>query len=147
MTDTAIVLKKLANLREHVARARRRRPSTVAELRADLDRQDAIALSLLVAIQEAADIAFHVVADEGWGTPSSYAEGFEILSRHAVIDAKLAHRMTLAAGLRNRIAHGYASLDVERMWAEIPDGLDALDRYAAAIARFIAPVEPDPARR
>jgi uncharacterized protein YutE (UPF0331/DUF86 family) len=139
MTDAAVVLKKLANLREHLLRVRRRRPPTVEELRNDLDRQDAIALSLLVAIQEAADIAFHVVADEGWGTPSSYAEGFEILSRHAVIDAELAHRMTLAAGLRNRIAHGYASLDLERMWVEIPEGLDALERYVIAIARFLAP--------
>lgn len=146
MTDAAVVLKKLANLREHLVRVRRRRPSTAEQLRGDLDRQDAIALSLLVSIQEAADIAFHVVADEGWGTPASYAEGFEILSRRGVIDADLAHRMTLAAGLRNRIAHGYASLDAERMWAEIPDGLDALERYSSAVARFMKPSGERPDR-
>ncbi len=42
-------------------------------------------MSLLVAIHEATDIAFQVTGDEGWGIPSSYAEGFEILSRHGVI--------------------------------------------------------------
>jgi uncharacterized protein YutE (UPF0331/DUF86 family) len=139
VTDSALVLRKLANLREQVARVRRRRPSSVEELRSDVDRQDALALSLLVAIQEASDIAFHVAADEGFGAPSSYGEGFRLLAQHGLLDADLAERMTLAAGLRNRIAHGYASLDVERLWGEIPDGLDALDRYAAAIARFLGP--------
>ncbi|MGH7899893.1 MAG: type VII toxin-antitoxin system HepT family RNase toxin [Candidatus Binatia bacterium] len=123
----------------HLGRAKRRRPETVEALRADVDLQDALALSLLVAIQEAVDLAFHIVADEGWGVPSSYAESFEILSRHGVIDAALAGDMAAASGLRNRIAHGYALLDVSRLWHEIPTGLAALERYAAAIARFVPP--------
>jgi uncharacterized protein with HEPN domain len=42
-------------------------------------------------------------------------------------------------GVRHRIAHGYATLDVERIWAELPAGLDVLDAYARAIARFLPP--------
>lgn len=139
MTDAAIVLQKLATLRDHLGRVRRRRPASVEALRADVEVQDALALSLLVAIQEAVDIAFHISADEGWGVPSSYAESFEILSRHDVIDAKLAGELASTAALRNRIAHGYASVDVERLWAEIPSGIAALERYVEAIARFIPP--------
>jgi uncharacterized protein YutE (UPF0331/DUF86 family) len=137
VTDTAIVSQKLTSLTEHLGRARRRRPGTLDALRADIDLQDALALSLLVAIQDAVDVAFHIVADEGWGVPASYAESFEMLARHGVIDVTLASEMAAAAGLRNRIAHGYASLDVTRLWNEMPAGLDALERYAAAIARFV----------
>jgi len=137
VTDTAVVLQKLASLTEHLGRAKRRRPATVEALRSDVDVQDALALSLLVAIQEAVDLAFHIVADEGWGVPSSYAESFEILARHGVIDAALASDMAGASGLRNRIAHGYASIDVSRLWTEMPTGLAALERYAVAIARFV----------
>jgi uncharacterized protein YutE (UPF0331/DUF86 family) len=50
-------------------RSRRRRPVSVDVLRKDVDLQDALAMSLLVAIQEAVDIAFHIAADEGWGVP------------------------------------------------------------------------------
>ena len=142
MTDRAVVLQKLASLRDHVGRVRRRRPASVDALRSDQDLQDAIALSLLVAIQEAADIAFHVAADEGWGIPASYAEGFELLARNGVIDPGAAGEMAAAAGLRNRIAHGYASVDVDRLWAEIPSGIAALECFAAALARFIGPVQP-----
>jgi uncharacterized protein YutE (UPF0331/DUF86 family) len=74
VTDAGLVLHKLGVLREHVARARRRRPTSAELLRGDVDRQDALAMSLLVAIQEAVDVAFHIIADEQWGVPSSYAE-------------------------------------------------------------------------
>jgi hypothetical protein len=35
------------------------------------------------------------------------------------------------------LAHGYASVDLSRLWAELPSGLDALARYVGAIAVFL----------
>jgi len=139
VTDALIVLKKLAMLREHAARVRRRRPPTREAFESDVDVQDALALSFLVAVQEANDIAMHVAADEGWGVPSSYAEAFEILANHGVITAEHARELAGVAAVRNRIAHGYASVDPGRIWNELPAGLDALDRYVEAIARLAAP--------
>ena len=94
-------------------------------------------MSLLVAIQEAVDVAFHVASDEGWGIPASNAESFEILARQGVIDAALARQMGSGAALRKRIAHGYATLDLPRLWAELPAGLDAVQAYCAAIAAYL----------
>jgi uncharacterized protein YutE (UPF0331/DUF86 family) len=139
MTDAVVVLRKLATVREHVARVRRRRPETPALLRADVNLQDALAMSLLVAVQEATDVAFHIVADEAWGVPSSYADGYVILSQRGIIDGVLADEMSRLVAMRNRLAHGYATLDVDRIWAEVPAGLDALERYATTIARFVPP--------
>ena len=142
MTDSELVIQKLAVLRDHLARSRRRRPVEVDRLRDDVDLQDSLSLSVLVAIQEAIDIAFHIVSDEGWGAPASYAESFDLLQRHGVIDAALARVLSGAVGLRNRVAHAYATLDIERLWAELPAGLDALERYAQAIATFLPPLVP-----
>jgi uncharacterized protein YutE (UPF0331/DUF86 family) len=101
MTDRVLVLRRLARLIDALANARQRRPSDVATLRADALLRDALALSVLVAVQEAVDVAFHIVTDEGWGVPASYAEGFELLARHGVLEAEVARAMTGAAGLRN----------------------------------------------
>ena len=138
MTNTALVLSKLGTLGDHVDRMERRRATTLAEFRADVDRQDALALSLLVALQEASDIALHIASDEGWGVASSYAASFELLARRGVIREDQAARLAVAA-LRNRGAHGYATVDVERIWREVPDGITILREYAGAIARFLAP--------
>jgi uncharacterized protein YutE (UPF0331/DUF86 family)/predicted nucleotidyltransferase len=137
VTDPVLVVRKLAALEEHCARARRRRPESLEALRANVDLQDALAMSLFVAIQEAVDIAFHIVADEGWGVPGSYAEGFATLSDRGVIDRALAGDLARVVGVRHRIAHGYASIDLDRLWAELPAGLDALRRYASAVAAFL----------
>jgi uncharacterized protein YutE (UPF0331/DUF86 family) len=136
LTDRLVVLKKLAMLREHAARVRRRRPATREAFESNVDIQDAIALSFLVATQEANDIALHLAADEGWGLPSSYAEAFDLLARNHVLTPEHARELAAVASVRNRIAHGYASIDPGRLWAELPAGLDALDRYVEAIARF-----------
>lgn len=137
MTDIEVILRKLAVATEHVRRARKRRPESSDALAADEDLQDALSLSLLVAIQEAIDIAFHISTDEGWGLPASNAESFELIARHGVIQPELARHMGAAAALRNRIAHGYASVDLARLWAELPAGLDAIDLYLRDIARFL----------
>lgn len=137
MTDQTLVLAKLTTLREHADRMERRRPATLDAFRADVDRQDALALSLVVALQEAADVALHIASDEGWGVPSSYADSFEVLARRGVITAELAQRMGAIASLRNRIAHGYGTVDFERIWREAPAGVAALRELAAAIAAFL----------
>lgn len=74
MTNAALALTKLTTLREHVDRMERRRRSMLQAFRDDPERQDALALSLIVAVQEAMDIALHIASDEGWGIASSYAK-------------------------------------------------------------------------
>lgn len=139
MTDPTLVLAKLSTLREHVDRMERRRPSTAEAFQGDVDTQDALSLSLIVALQESADIALHIASDEGWGVASSYAESFELLGRREVITPQLAQRMAAIAALRNRVAHGYGSVDFQRIWRETPEGVKAMREYAAAIAAYLAP--------
>ena len=137
MTNALLVTRKLVVLREHLARLRRRRPDSLERLRADEDRIDAIAMSVMVVVQEATDIAFHVASDEGWGVPSTYREGFALLADKGLVSRSLADELGAAARLRNRIAHGYASLDVEILWRELPRGIEAFEAYATAIAAHL----------
>lgn len=142
MTDPLLVLRKLSLLREHLSRVRRRRPHSREALRDDVDLQDALAMSLLVAVQEAIDIAMHVAADEGWGLPASHAEAFDLLARHAVLSPAHARELAGVVAVRNRIAHGYASVDLDRLWSELPAGVETLDRFAEAIAGFMDRTSP-----
>jgi uncharacterized protein YutE (UPF0331/DUF86 family) len=137
VTDSLLVLKKLAIVREHILRVRRRRPEAVEAFVADIDMQDATAMSFVVAVQEAADIAFHVVADEGWGLAGSYRDAFDALARHGVVTAAHANELADCAKVRNRVVHGYTTVDAERFWVELPAGIDALERYIHAIARHV----------
>lgn len=96
-----------------------------------------------MAVQEASDIALHMAADEGWGVPPSYGEGFLLLADHGIIDRPLATELAAMAALRNRLAHGYASVDAGRVWNELPSGIASLEAFSSAIARRLG-VRPDP---
>lgn len=89
---------------------------------------------LFLAIQECIDLAAHWVADEGWGEPDDAGSAFDVLADRGVIGRDAASALRGATGLRNRIAHGYALLDYDRVYREAQPGIPALRQFLAAIA-------------
>jgi len=65
VTNVVLVARKLAILEEHLRRLRERRPAELKVFEADSLLQDAVALSLLVVVQEAIDIALHIASAGG----------------------------------------------------------------------------------
>ena len=106
----------------------------LADFLADPQGRDLAAFYLFLAIQKVLDLAAHWVADAGWPAPADGSSSFTVLAEHGEIDAGLANGLRAAAGLRNRIAHGYANLDHGRLHAEFEQGITTLRRFLAAVA-------------
>jgi uncharacterized protein YutE (UPF0331/DUF86 family) len=106
----------------------------VEDFLADIDEQDLVTFHLLRAIQEAIDLAVHWVADSGLQPPDDVGSAFDILADEKRIDRDLADRMRGAVGLRNRIVHGYASLDHRRLHAELTDGIATVRRFLLKVS-------------
>lgn len=100
---------------------------------ADPKARDLSLFYLFLSIQECIDLAAHWVADEGWGEPDDAASAFDALADRGVIARETATALRGAAGLRNRIAHGYALLDYQRVHREAQPGIPALREFLAAI--------------
>ena len=100
---------------------------------ADPQGRDLALFYLFLAIQEYIDLAAHWVADEGWSGPDDAGSAFDVLADHGMIERGTATTLRAAAGLRNRIAHGYAMLDYSRVHREAQDGIPALRAFLAAI--------------
>jgi uncharacterized protein YutE (UPF0331/DUF86 family) len=90
---------------------------------------------VFLAIQECIDLAAHWVADEGWAEPDDAGSAFDVLADRGVIDRETATVLRGAVGLRNRIAHGYAQLDYERVHRETQPGIPALRAFLVAASR------------
>jgi uncharacterized protein YutE (UPF0331/DUF86 family) len=102
---------------------------------ADPKGRDLSLFYLFLAIQECIDLAAHWVADEGWGEPDDAGSAFDVLADRGVLDRSTATALRAAAGLRNRIAHGYALLDYARVHREAQAGIPALRDFLAAIVK------------
>ncbi len=140
MVDRHLVEQKLAAIADRVARLETRRPASRASFMADRDLQELIAFNVFLAFQEALDLAAHLISDACWTFPTTAREHFSVLSRHGVLTPETAAAMGRCAGLRNLIAHAYGTLDLGRLYDEVPDGMAALRAFCAEIAR--QPDEP-----
>jgi len=137
LTNAPLVARKLAVLADHLGRLTARRPTEFFRYQADTLLQDAVALSILVVVQEAMDISLHIASDEGWEVATTFRDAFDVLAKHSVITSELAARLGATAQLRNRIAHGYATVDAERVWTELPSGIETFEAFSAAVAAFL----------
>ena len=137
MVRVDVIAAKLAELDARVARVRKHTPATAAALGADQDTLDLVSFNLMLCVQAAADIASHVVADEGWRPAVTLADAFDRLHENAVISRSTADAMSKAAGLRNVVAHGYAGIDLASVFAAASRGVSDLDAFAAEVAHWV----------
>ena len=137
MVKPDVVAQKVASARGRLQAADPIFERSLDEFLEDEPARDLACFYLFLAIQECIDIAAHWIADEDWGAPGDIAEVFDILRDKGVIDAEMARGMRGATGLRNRIAHGYGSLDPDRIWEEYRPGSKLVRGFLAAVAGAI----------
>jgi uncharacterized protein YutE (UPF0331/DUF86 family) len=137
MVHADLVTAKLGELGARIARVRARVPATAGELRANQDALEIVSFNLMLCVRSAADIASHLIADEGWRPALTLAGVFDRLAENAVIGSATAASMAKAAGLRNVVAHGYAGIDVAIVFAAASRGVDDLEAFASEVAAWV----------
>jgi uncharacterized protein YutE (UPF0331/DUF86 family) len=134
--DAAVVDARLRELSRRLRRVQARKPASAKALAADEDLQDILARNLEVAIQNCADIAFHLCAVHG-AMPASAGDAFTELGRLGLIDAVLAARLRLAAGFRNVLAHEYTQIDWKIVLQVVRTGTRDLAAFGKAVAKIL----------
>jgi uncharacterized protein YutE (UPF0331/DUF86 family) len=135
VVDPHLLEQKLAAVSARLDRIGARLPDTRDRFIEDQDAQESVAFNLFIAFQEALDIAAHVIAASGFEMPGTAREHFYILQRHQLLSTGTAEAMARCAGLRNLIAHAYGTLDLGRLYDELPAGRATLERFCAEMAR------------
>lgn len=134
MVDAAVLARKIAAIRDAVARIREVVPDTAAAFLSDRTAREVVTLNLFLALQETIGLATHWLADDGVAVPDTYGEVFPILAERGVIDPALGERLRAAAGLRNLVAHQYGVLDFRRVHAVACHELDDLLTFCEQLA-------------
>lgn len=84
------------------------------------------------------DVANHLIASEGWRTPTDFRDAFTVLEENTVLEPDLAERLRARAGLRNRLVHLYDDIDDELVHEALRDGLGDLRSYSRAVAALLS---------
>jgi uncharacterized protein YutE (UPF0331/DUF86 family) len=131
MTDADLVAKRLALietlLRDLETLAR---PERIAD---DVREERFVEHTLQLAVQAAIDVASHIVADERLGEPASNQALFTLLAKNHWLSLPLGERLAQAAGFRNVLVHGYASVDLRIVRDIVEHRLGDLRDFVVAI--------------
>lgn len=134
MMDRHIVARKLTRARNWLADAANRLDQPRDPFLADADARDLATFHLFLAMQEVIDLAVHWVVDAGWEAPDDAGGAFDVLASKGVLTVAAATQLRAMVGLRNRIAHGYATIDHERLHEEAASGVAVMREFLVAIA-------------
>ena len=95
----------------------------------NIDKQDSICYNMMIAIQCAIDLGNFIIQSKKFETPATYAEIFEILGRHKILDKKLAEEMQILARTRNVLAHLYWKIDLLRVFRVLKTKRKILEKF------------------
>jgi uncharacterized protein YutE (UPF0331/DUF86 family) len=137
LVNADLVAVKLSDLAGRVARIRKSCPATASALATDADALDLVSFNLMLAVQICADIASHVIADEGWPVVKTLAGGFNRLSEHGVIAPTTAEALCKAVGLRNVVVHGYSGVNPDMVHVGATRGLHDLEAFAREVSQWV----------
>ena len=138
MVDRAVLARKVAAIRDAVARVADVLPPTAEAFAADRTLREVVTFNVFLALQESIALAMHWLADEGQAVPATYGEVFLALAERGVIDTALASRLRAAAGLRNLIAHQYGVVNFHRVFAVARDETGDLITFCQQLASHAA---------
>lgn len=137
MVDKDVLIAKVTNIQNCLARIQRMTDSPDADLFQDMTVQDVVVLNLQRAVQAVIDIAAHVVASERFGVPQSQKDLFSILERECIIESRLGAAMRNMVGFRNIAVHDYSAIDPHILESIITKHLGELeDFYTVVLKHF-----------
>jgi uncharacterized protein YutE (UPF0331/DUF86 family) len=137
VVDKDLLLRKLADLEQHIDQVSEFRTVTVEEYRQDWKTQRIVERTLQMAIEACLDVATHVVADRRLRVASTYAEIFDVLGDAGLLEADLRKAMIRIARFRNILVHDYARIDPAVVVRILQEGLDDLRQFREAAPGWI----------
>ncbi len=99
---------------------------------------------LQLAIETTLSVGHHVIADRGFGQPTTYAAVFAILGKEGVLDPGFATELEPMARMRNRLVHHYEDIAPARIHEILSSRLDDFDRFAEQVTRYVDGLTPPP---
>jgi uncharacterized protein YutE (UPF0331/DUF86 family) len=132
-----LIRTRCSEIGESLHRLRQMRTMPASEFSATKDAQDIAAYRLLVAIEAALSICFHLVAKKAKRAPDTYAECFAAMAEEGLIPQEMAAKLQHMARFRNMLIHRYWNIDPLRLHEIISDDIDDLDEFCAAVASLI----------
>jgi uncharacterized protein YutE (UPF0331/DUF86 family) len=132
-----LINKRCLEISDSLERLEKIKDSSKEEFLKNRDLQDITSYRLLVAIEAALNMCYHVSARKLKKAPDQYAECFGILGEAGIIPEELAKELKNMARFRNMLVHMYWKMDYEIIFDILQNNLEQLRQFAKAIIALL----------
>ena len=88
-------------------------------------------------IETCVDIAGHIISDQKYRVPKTYADAFRVLREEGILDKDLVESMKRMAKFRNVVVHDYEEVDAEIVVTIMRKHLVDFLYYKHAVVEFV----------
>lgn len=131
------IIEILKNLEVALKELKKRQDIQLPEYIKNRELQDIIEREFERAISDCIDIGARIISEQGFDSPNTYAEIFEILYKENVIDYQLFEVMKELAGFRNVLVHLYRKIDHKEVLRHLKENLKFIEKFAYKIKEYI----------
>jgi uncharacterized protein YutE (UPF0331/DUF86 family) len=128
-----LIQARFEDIQQSLERLKQVQELSRAQFLTDQDTLDITCYRLLVAIEAALQICFHVSAQRLQRAPEAYADCFVLLEEAGIISQDLSQNLQQMARFRNMLVHVYWDIDYELVYDILQNDLDDLRAFVRAI--------------
>ena len=132
-----VVRARCAEIEESVQRLEALAATSLTDFLADRDAQDIASYRLLVVIEAALALCYHVSSRRLRTTPADYAGCFALLGEAGILAPDLTARLRSMAKFRNLLVHVDWEVDHRPVHAAMQEDLGDLRAFAAAVVALL----------
>ncbi|MCX5815828.1 MAG: DUF86 domain-containing protein [Proteobacteria bacterium] len=129
-----LIMSKCREIEECIERLERVTEKSKDDFLKEQDLKDIASYRLMIAIEAALALCYHVAAKQLRKVPTEYAECFVVLADAGIITPDLSGRLQKMARFRNLLVHMYWKLDYTILYDIIENNLGDLREFMRAIA-------------
>jgi len=135
--DVDVVRGRCQEIEQSLTRLEALRAAGRESFLSDADARDIGCYRLLIAIEAALALCYHVSARRLRSVPDDYAGCFQSLEKGNIVPTELSIRLQQMARFRNLLVHVYWEIDYGRVFDVIEHDLGDLRRFSQTVAALV----------
>ncbi|MBW1697354.1 MAG: DUF86 domain-containing protein [Deltaproteobacteria bacterium] len=135
--NSEIVRTRCQEIKESITRLEEIRKEGKTRFLENQDLQDIACYRLLVAIEAALNLCYHIAAKQLRKVPDEYAQCFQLLEEARIIPSHLSENLQRMARFRNLLVHMYWKIDYEQVFVIVHKDLEDLNQFTKIMAELI----------
>ena len=137
MVDRPLIFRKLDSLSLYARQLAEFRGVGLEEYSQNWKVQRIVERTLQMAVETCADIANHLISDEGHRAPVSVADAFTVLKEAGIVSETLHGALVKMAKFRNVVVHQYDEVDAEIVIAILTKHLGTFDTFRTEVVSYL----------